>query len=475
MRDLRLNSKKIKKYIKKAISPLLLCGTIMFSSSIAHAQEIDYKKVPQKPLYNHNVGMQEQANGINCSKNNELSIRGDIEFDGIKLKPNQKAFVKDKVVYLPIREIYERLGAQVKWDKESQIIGISIDGVNTQLIIGHSKGLIGGEDIDLDAPVLLNNSEAMVPSSFLAKNLGIGISVVNEVVKIDTSSREITFADKNLENAVRGMIGKNSGSIYPKDIQNIKSINLFDKNIKSIKGLARFHNLETLILEFNQISDISTLKYNDNLTYLNVAHNRINKLDFLPSPEKLQVFYFGTNPLFDYSKIEAELKGKDILIDVDFEKAKYVVNRIDEIISKVITPNMTELEKEKAIYDYVIINTYYKEYGPISGLQGAYGVLSQGYNICDGYAETMMLLLNRAGIECFYVIGEVFNGASGQHAWNIVKINGDYKHIDATWDDLGDKAWKSSGKCSNYEFFNVKDKKMRENRTWNYDAYPQCK
>jgi hypothetical protein len=52
--------------------------------------------------------------------------------------------------------------------------------------------------------------------------------------------------------------------------------------------------------------------------------------------------------------------------------------------------------------------------------------------ICDGYARGMALLLNTAGIETHIVV-------SDDHAWNIVKLNNRYFHLDACHDG-GDDA-----------------------------------
>lgn len=66
--------------------------------------------------------------------------------------------------------------------------------------------------------------------------------------------------------------------------------------------------------------------------------------------------------------------------------------------------------------------------------------------VCEGYAKAFQLLLNAIGIECNYVVG---NGANVGHAWNQVKLDGDWYNVDLTWNDTRNN--------SSHRYFNVTD------------------
>lgn len=66
--------------------------------------------------------------------------------------------------------------------------------------------------------------------------------------------------------------------------------------------------------------------------------------------------------------------------------------------------------------------------------------------VCEGYAKAFQLLLNACNIENIYVVG---NGNGSGHAWNQVKIDGNWYNVDLTWDDTGDR--------SSHRYFNVTD------------------
>lgn len=132
-------------------------------------------------------------------------------------------------------------------------------------------------------------------------------------------------------------------------------------------------------------------------------------------------------------------------VHVTFEKIytkaqiKAIDEKINAIISEIITDNMTDLEKIKAVHDYIINHTRYDEehaeaiksgnYDNLpSDSNTAYGTLFNGKAICSGYTDTMALFLDKLGIKNYKIF-------SAKHTWNCVYINGVWKHLDLTWDD----------------------------------------
>lgn len=111
---------------------------------------------------------------------------------------------------------------------------------------------------------------------------------------------------------------------------------------------------------------------------------------------------------------------------------EYVKAQYKKIADEVTTPEMSDVEKVKALHDWVCANTTYATENinsPEFHTDGS--ILLNDSTVCEGYAKAMNLLCNYAGIETYYV-------HSSGHAWNIVKIGGHYFHVDSTWDDTGD-------------------------------------
>lgn len=120
----------------------------------------------------------------------------------------------------------------------------------------------------------------------------------------------------------------------------------------------------------------------------------------------------------------------------------------------------TDLEKALWLHDWLIYNAdydySYTEYGPD-------GVLLKGTGVCQSYADAYSSLLTEAGIENIVVIAPEMD-----HAWNIVKIDGVYTHVDCTWDDP------NSGGLENHTYFGLCDSEMAQEHIWDTSKYPSC-
>lgn len=128
-------------------------------------------------------------------------------------------------------------------------------------------------------------------------------------------------------------------------------------------------------------------------------------------------------------------------------------NKIEEIISK-IPKNSGDYEKELFLHNYIIDNCSYKNVSNNPKIFTSYGCLIDKIAVCEGYSKAMQILLCNCGVECKTVAG-IGNGEP--HMWNIVKIGGDWYHLDVTWD--------SADKNSRYMYFNVDDKTIKKNHS----------
>ncbi len=85
------------------------------------------------------------------------------------------------------------------------------------------------------------------------------------------------------------------------------------------------------------------------------------------------------------------------------------------------------------------------------------GVFEWGEAVCEGISKAFKLLAERAGAEIYIIKGISSMEGVGQsipHAWNIVKIEEQYAHIDVTW-DLGIS---ETSKFTRYDYFMIPDK-----------------
>jgi hypothetical protein len=140
----------------------------------------------------------------------------------------------------------------------------------------------------------------------------------------------------------------------------------------------------------------------------------------------------------------------------------YVMHTVRQIVDKITTPSMTDLQKEKAIHDYLVLHLAYDvsqtHYSP-------YDALTLGVTVCQGYTMLAYQMLKDVGIPVHIVSG-VADGAS--HTWNLVEIQGNWYNLDVTWDD---PVPNQPGKVQ-YGYFNLTDAQLARTHIWSRSGLP---
>jgi len=115
----------------------------------------------------------------------------------------------------------------------------------------------------------------------------------------------------------------------------------------------------------------------------------------------------------------------------------------------------TDAEKELAVHDWLVDNVTY-ETEETGSESDAYGAIVDRKAACEGYAKAAKLLFDLTGIECYVVSGvsKAFAEQPENHMWNIVNIEGDYYHLDVTWDDPINQTGAGEPR---YAYFNLTD------------------
>jgi len=157
---------------------------------------------------------------------------------------------------------------------------------------------------------------------------------------------------------------------------------------------------------------------------------------------------------FFYSKqalIAGVWKGpKPVLTD------KRLNDKVAEIAAKCNSSASGDYAKARWLHDYLVNNAVYDYtftyYTP-------HAVLLAGTGVCEGFTRAYQLLLNAVGLRENKRISGTGNG--GAHAWNLVRVDGSWYHVDTTW-DIGGR----------HTYFLRSDEFMRKNHAWNASSYP---
>ena len=107
--------------------------------------------------------------------------------------------------------------------------------------------------------------------------------------------------------------------------------------------------------------------------------------------------------------------------------------KVDEIYNKLYDTSKTPRENIKIFHDYLINNTKYDKNNTTGSpniiSSNAYGVFTKGLGICNAYTDAMSLFLEKMKIKNYRI-------ASNTHIWNFVYLEGNWYHLDLTFDDI---------------------------------------
>lgn len=177
-------------------------------------------------------------------------------------------------------------------------------------------------------------------------------------------------------------------------------------------------------------SAIESLIYeNPDIFYLDVTRMSINieKITKITGV-KYNVFIDNGN---DFSYLADGFYSKQ---DVEKYEAqiKDVKNRIVANLQ-----GKSDYEKIKVVHDYLVDTIEYESTLSQYTIYDIYGALVMKKSVCEGYAKAFQYIMNELGIENAIVIGKGTNSRNQteNHAWNYVKLNGNWYAVDSTWDD----------------------------------------
>ncbi len=142
------------------------------------------------------------------------------------------------------------------------------------------------------------------------------------------------------------------------------------------------------------------------------------------------------------------------------DEQKSSLKKLNEKVNKILSSvpkNTSEYEKEIFINNYMVNNCKYDHDSTKPGkttehpAHTSYACIVDNKAVCDGYSKAAQILFCGMGIECYTILGDAKESKYNNihHLWNIIKINGNWYHLDIT--NNGDD------KLTRYSYFNLND------------------
>ena len=130
---------------------------------------------------------------------------------------------------------------------------------------------------------------------------------------------------------------------------------------------------------------------------------------------------------------------------VSLEKENHYKQVVKNIVST-FPKNITDDKKVELINKYIVEHAQYA-YNEVNAgvntlangldINSPYAILESGKGVCGAYSALFQMMAKESGLESKVVVGTSYSYNNwGSHAWNIVKVNDEWYHVDTTWNDV---------------------------------------
>lgn len=136
---------------------------------------------------------------MSVAAENEITVL----LDGVEVQFDQPPIIMSNRTMVPVRAIYEALGAEVKWDGDTRTASGTKIGITVSFTIDEAKVVINYNEKEIDAPAKIVNNRTLVPVRALAEGFGVKVDW-------DGATRTVILVNENppVKTMVDGLINK---------------------------------------------------------------------------------------------------------------------------------------------------------------------------------------------------------------------------------------------------------------------------
>ena len=110
-------------------------------------------------------------------------------YDGKRIGFDQLPVIENGRTLVPLRAIFEKIGASVEWDGTTQTVTATKDDTTVSLTLNSTTAKKNGQDITLDVPAKIINGRTLVPVRFVSDCFGVGVDWNADIQSVILTSK----------------------------------------------------------------------------------------------------------------------------------------------------------------------------------------------------------------------------------------------------------------------------------------------
>lgn len=208
-----------------------------------------------------------------------------------------------------------------------------------------------------------------------------------------------------------------------------------------------------------RLNGLSEAGLNELYEAVNLDYPQLFWPDYYRASFLINPFWIVLKPSYFFDRKESRLLAKEA---EEWRKR----------ICSEIPAGCSEMDKIWMLYDYLARQVTYHA-GGLQYSNTIIGPMQKGSHrcVCEGVSKAFKYLGEGIGISSIIITGQArpTGQPQGPHAWNMVKINDVYRHIDVTW-QIDTAHFKGAAPRKHFLY---KDCDMKEYE-WNRERFPLC-
>jgi len=98
-----------------------------------------------------------------------------VSIDGQRIAFDVPPQIVNNRALVPLRGVFEALGATVSWDQKTQTVTVVKDDITILLTIGSASPTVNGTTVTIDQPGIIVNGRTLVPVRFITESFGVSV------------------------------------------------------------------------------------------------------------------------------------------------------------------------------------------------------------------------------------------------------------------------------------------------------------